>query len=178
MKSRHRERLKDVIIDHVYNQCYSEVVRVVENEPGTQTSHTEEDPYMQKIYDTFIKPSGSVRMFHELRNAIHCRLTDDGKVSESLSSTLRQRGFRENGPIYEDVCQALDYLVGRSYLVRNLPVKDEYTLTPKGHNHYSSGRSFEDEWLAAAGNRRALMLSWISISIVLASLAAAFVYFI
>jgi ABC-type oligopeptide transport system substrate-binding subunit len=73
--------------------------------------------------------------------------------------------------INDQVFDALNYLVNRSFLVRNLPVISEYALTPKGLNHYSSGRSFEDLYLKEKKSRIALVVSIVSILIALGAIA-------
>lgn len=144
MRTRTKERLKDIIIDHVYSHCYEEVARKMEGDQEEQFPG--DDPDLQKIYDTFIKPSGEVRIFHDLRRAIHCRVIVDKSIEPLLAEKLASDGYPKNGRMTRKVEDVLQFLVTRSFLIKRYPANSEYTLTAKGIEHYTSGRSFEESY--------------------------------
>lgn len=175
MKRRNKERLKDVIIDHIYNRCYNDVIRILEGEIGNvalaDSATSEDDLFLRKIYDNLIRPSVSVRMFHDIRNATKCRITVGEIIESSFQEELHALGYSKGKELNGHVFEALNYLVNRSFLAGNLNVTSEYALTPKGLNHYSSGRSFEDLYIKEKKSRIALMVSIVSILIALGAIA-------
>jgi hypothetical protein len=175
MKRINKERLKDIIIDHIYNRCYNDVVKIIEAEIGdaplAESATSEDDLFLRKIHDNLIRPSVSVRMFHDIRNATKCRITVGELIESSFAEQLQELGYKKGKELNDQVFDALNYLVNRSFLVRNLPVISEYALTPKGLNHYSSGRSFEDLYLKEKKSRIALVVSIVSILIALGAIA-------
>jgi len=170
MRTKTKERLKDIIIDHIYSHCYDEIARTMEGEKPVE-QYPGDDPDLQRIYDTFIKPSGEVRIFQDLRKATHCRIIIDRSVESNLAEKLVSQGYPKNGRMLKKVEDALQYLITRSYLIKKYPANSEYTLTPKGIEHYSSGKSFEDAYLN--GKYTIIALTFSIVSVVAAAAAIA-----
>lgn len=161
MRTRSSERLKDIIIDHIYSHCYDEIAKTLDGENSEM--HPGDDPELQKIYDTFVKTSGEVRIYNDLRRATHCRVIVDKAIQPAVAEKLVSEGYKNNGRLTKQVSEALNYLVTRSYLIKKYPANSEYTLTPKGIEHYSSGRSFEESYNAGWKATVALTFSIISV---------------
>lgn len=170
MRTKTTERLKDIIIDHIYSYCYDEIARTIEGEKAEE-NYPGDDPDLQKIYDTFIKPSGEIRIFHDVRRATHCRVIVDKAIEPSLAGKLVSQGYSNNGGMTRKVEKALEFLVNRSYLIKKYPANSEYTLTTKGVEHYSSGRSFEEQYSAGRDAKIALTFSVVSIIAAAAAIA-------
>ncbi|HLN56539.1 MAG TPA: hypothetical protein VK207_11135 [Bacteroidales bacterium] len=160
MRTRTKERLKDIIIDHIYSHCYEEIARKMEGDH--EEKFPGDDPDLQNIYDTFIKSSGEVRIFHDLRRAIHCRVIVDKSIEPLLAEKLSTEGYSKNGRMTKKVQSVLQYLVARSYLIKRYPANSEYTLTAKGIEHYTSGRSFEESYREGRDVKVALVVSVVS----------------
>ena len=170
MRTKSKERLKDIIIDHIYSHCYDEIVRTIEGEQPEEKSY--DDPDLQKIYNTFIKTSGEVKIFHDIRRATHCRVIVDRSVEPELLQKLVSQGYNKNGKTTRDVEEALDFLVNRSFLMKKYPANSEYTLTTKGVEHYSSGKSFEEYYMN--GRYAKIALTFSIVSVITAAAAIAF----
>ncbi|HEX2967756.1 MAG TPA: hypothetical protein VHO46_01535 [Bacteroidales bacterium] len=170
MRTRSGERIKDIIIDHVYSRCYDAIARKIEGEDADE-KYPGDDADMQKIYETFIKTSGEVRIFHDLRRATHCRIIVDRSVEPLLTEKLDSEGFQSNARMTRKVEDALRFLVNRSYLIKKYPANSEYTLTTKGVEHYSSGRSFEEAYLNGRTAKIALTFSIVSVVAAAAAIA-------
>lgn len=162
MRTRSRERIKDVIIDHIYSHCYDEIARTLDGENQAEM-HPGDDPELQKIYDTFVKTSGEVRIYNDLRRATHCRVIVDKEIQPAVADKLAAEGYKNSGRLTKQVSDALHYLVTRSYLIKKYPANSEYTLTPKGIEHYSSGKSFEESFNEGWKASVALTFSIISV---------------
>ena len=175
MKKRQKERLKDIIIDHIYDYCYNEVVKKIKGDSANITldahSKIEDDPLLQSIFDNLIKPSKSIKMVHDKRNENYCKVIEGNVVHKSFMDKLLSQGFNKSKKLNEQIETALNFLVYRSYLARNLPIQIEFTLTPKGINHYTSGRSFEELYIKERNTRIALTISIISIFIAFCAFA-------
>ncbi len=170
MKTRTQERLKDIIIDHVYSHCYDEIIKTIEGEEPSD-KYPGDDPDLRKIYDTFIKTSGEVKILNDIRRATHCRIIIDKAIETSLAGKLESLGYPGNGALTKKVEDALRYLVNRSYLIKKYPANSEYTLTTKGVEHYSSGRSFEDSYIQGRYAKMALTFSIVSVAAAAAAIA-------
>lgn len=170
MRTKSKERLKDIIIDHIYSHCYDEIARTLDGEDPAER-HTGDDPELQKIYNTFVKPSGEVRIYNDLRRATHCRIIVDKAIQPAVAEKLASEGYKNNSRMTSQVSDALTYLVNRSYLIKKYPANSEYTLTPKGIEHYSSGRSFEQSYNAQRTSYVALTVSIISVMTAAAAIA-------
>lgn len=170
MRTRSKERLKDIIIDHIYSHCYDEIARTLDGENPAEM-HPGDDPELQKIYDTFVKPSGEVRIYNDLRRATHCRVIVDKAIQPAVAGKLASEGYKNGNRLTKQVDDALTYLVNRSYLIKKYPANSEYTLTPKGIEHYSSGRSFEESFNAGRATLVALTVSIISVMAAAAAIA-------
>lgn len=170
MRTKTKERLKDIIIDHIYSHCYNEIARTVLGEK-TDEDQPGYDPDLQGIYDTFIRTSGEVRILQDLRRATHCRVIVDKAIEPLLAEKLVSQGYSTNGRMTRKVEDALQYLVTRSYLIKKYPANSEYTLTRKGIEHYSSGRSFEESYMEGRYAKIALTFSIVSVGAAAAAIA-------
>lgn len=162
MRTSSKERLKDIVIDHIYSHCYDEISRRIEG-ADDMDKYPGDDPDLQKIYDTFIKPSGEVRIFHDLRRAIHCRVIVDRSIEPLLAEKLSVQGYSNNGKMTKMMEEVLQFLVTRSYLMKRYPANSEYALTAKGVEHYTSGKSFEESYREGRDAKMALAFSIVSV---------------
>lgn len=170
MRTRSKERLKDIIIDHIYSHCYDQVARTLDGENPAGT-HPGDDPELQKIYDTFVNSSGEIRIYNDLRRATHCRVIVDKAIQPAIAGKLAAEGYKNGNRLTKRVDDALTYLVNRSYLIKKYPANSEYTLTPKGIEHYSSGRSFEQSHNVQRATFVAVTVSIISVVAAAAAIA-------
>jgi hypothetical protein len=169
MKKKFKERLKDIIIDHIYHYCYNEIVRKIKGDNAQMTfdveSKIEDDSVLKKIYDEILKSSSSIKMFYDARNQSYCKVVDGVIVQKSFMERLLAQGFKKSERLNLDIEEALTFLVHRSYITRNQPIENEVSLTQKGINHYTSGNSFEDKFIKGRNAKIALIISIISIAI-------------
>lgn len=170
---RKHNRTKDILINHVFDHCYNEVVQKIDS-PGSNI--TIEDPHALKdlaikaLVDQVIK-SGNVRGYYTTRDKEYCKiLIDDNTVHRSLIIKLNSLGISKGRRLYSRIEKAHNELLASSYLARNNPIKDEVKLTEKGLRHYLDGKSFEDEFAARRNSIIAIIVSVFSILIALAAL--------
>ena len=179
MRRKLKERLKDIIIDYIYHYCYNEVVKKIEGKTIKITlpegSSTQDDPVLKSLIDYMMIPPTSVKMFHDVRNEAYCKLIEGDVVHKSFMDNLLSQGYKKSDKLSSHIEGTLNFLVNRSYLSRNLPVKTEYKLTPKGINHYNTGRSFEDIYIKGRHAFLGLIISIISIVIAVFALFINFI---
>lgn len=168
---RNFERLKDILIDQVYDYCYNDIVQRLE---GDGNSITYDDPSLLKDEVTAkfveqIKNSRSVRAYYTTRDTNFCQLvTEHENIAPSLTKKLELSGIRNKKTITQ-VLKAQEFLVSRSYFTRGNPKTNMVKLTEKGLRHYLDGKSFETEYINARNSNVALVISWISIVIALSA---------
>jgi len=175
MKKKLKERLKDIIIDHIYHYCYNEIVRKIESDDVKLTldveSKIENDSVLKSIYDDIIKSKGPIKMFYDTRDKTHCKVIEGNTVHKSFTDRLLAQSFKKSDKLNLYIEEALTYLIHRSYISRNQPIESEVTLTQKGINHYTSGGSFEDKYVKGRNAGIALIISIISIVIAICAFA-------
>jgi len=170
---RKHNRLKDILINHVFDHCYNEVVQRIES-PGINITFEDpkelEDPVTKSLIDQ-AKNSGQIRGYYTTRDKEYCKvLVNDVTVHKSLIKKLTSLGFRKGKRLYKRIEKAHDELIATSYLVRNKPIENEVKLTEKGLRHYLDGKSFEDEYAARRNSLIAIGISIISTLIALIAL--------
>ena len=168
-----KERLKDVLIDHVFDHCFNEIVHKVEAD-GIKINYDNpeqlNDPVIKSLVQAAIK-SKSFKAYVAVRDSKYCKLlVADKTVHKSLIEKLESLGFSKGKRLYERIHKAHDFLIFRSYIVKNKPVENEVRLTEKGIRHYSDGKSFEDNYVYRRNSNIALSVSLTSIIIALTAL--------
>jgi hypothetical protein len=180
MRKRSKERLKDIVIDFIYDYCWNEVVKKVEaknlNVEFPDNYPIDKDEILKDIF-TGIKKSGGAKLYHATRDKEYCKvIRKDGKaVNSEFIKKLEFLGYKRNDQLEKEVNKTIEFLHIRSYLANNLPVKTEFKLTEKGLNHYRTGKSFEEIYIKGWVARRALLISGISIIIAIISVLLSFI---
>lgn len=171
-KAKHN-RLKDILINHVYDYGFNQVVQKIEGE-GFSLSY--EDPTIPKsdfekhLIVNALK-TGPFKAYYSTRDKEYCKvIEEDGILHKELVNKLLESNFQKNDMLFKRVKKAHDELITESYLSRNNPVRKEVRLTPKGKKHYMDGLSFERVYRTRRIALNALWLSGISIIIAVASL--------
>lgn len=170
---RKHNRLKDILINHVFDHCYNEVIQRIES-PGINITFEDpkelEDPATKSFVDQ-VRNSGQIRGYYTTRDKQYCKvLINDNTVQKSLIKKLTALGFRKGKRLYSRIENAHDNLIATSYLVRNKPIENEVKLTEKGLRHYLDGKSFEDEYATRRNSLIAIGISIISTLIALIAL--------
>ena len=173
------ERLKDIIIDHIYHYCYNEIVKKIKGDSASITldssSRLDDDPVLKSIYENMIKTSKSFSFSYATRDVTYCKVIEGEVVLKSFMDKLRSSGFKKGPRLHIHIKKALDFLLHRSYILQNQPIDTEYALTQKGLNHYDEGKSFEESYLQGRNARTALIISIISITLAIIVFALSFV---
>lgn len=168
MRPRKRNRLKDILINHVFDYCYNEIVKKFESEGFNFSSDGPEgfkDPSIQTLIEHSIK-RGSSRFYHGTRDSEYCKiLVKKDHTQKTLIDKLLHHGFRKGKKLYKHIENAHSFLIVNSYFAQNYHDKNEIKLTEKGLRHYLEGKSFEQDYLANRNSNLALILSIISIII-------------
>lgn len=170
-KAKHN-RLKDILINHVYDYGYNQVVQKIE---GEGFSLTYEDPTIPKgdfekhLIENALK-TGPLKAYYSTRDKEYCKvIEEDGVLHKELINKLLDSKFQKSNSLFRRVKKAHDELITESYLSRNNPIQNEVRLTPKGKKHYIDGLSFERVYRTRRIASIALWLSGISIIIAIAS---------
>lgn len=161
-------RLKDILVDHVFDYCFNEVVQKIES-PGVNIIYDDPEgldtPAMKQVIDTALK-SEKFSGTYTVRNVKYCEiLVDNNTIHKSLSERLELLGFKKAKRLNKKIEKAQNHLIARSYLSRNKPIETKVKLTEKGLRHYLDGKSFEDEFTARRNSIIALVVSLISLLI-------------
>jgi hypothetical protein len=169
MRRLKKERLKDIIIDHIYHYCFNEIVKKIKGDSANITldvgSKLEDDQTLNDIYEKLIKPSKSINFSYDTRNATHCIVIEGKNVQKTFMDKLLGLGFKKSNKLHYHIESSLKFLLNRSYISQNQPIKTQYSLTQKGLNHYSSGKSFEESYRKGRNAAFALIISIISITL-------------
>lgn len=156
-----QNRLRDILIDHVFDYCNNEVVNKIES-PGItilfDNAKDLEDPFTKHLVEKAIE-SGDMKNYFGVRNSEFCKILVGKSVHQSLMQKLEILGFRKSNRLSKEIHRAEENLVARSYLVRNKPVENEVRLTEKGLKHYLDGRSFENSFLSRRNSIIAIVIS-------------------
>jgi len=172
------ERLKDIIIDHVYDYCFNEIVMKIEGgghkiELGGK-SKIEDDPFMQDIHEA-IKKSGEYKAYYDKRNKKYCKIIEGEIVVKSFTDKLLYLGFEKSDTLHLEINEAIKFLKHRSYLSQNQPIDSEYSLTDKGLNHYLTGASFEDKYLQNQDSHQTRIISIVSLIVAIMAFLLPFI---
>ena len=167
------EKLKDILIDHVFDYGFNEVVQKVESDEINVTYDDPrelEDPGTKTLVDS-IRKSGSFKAYYTTRDKKYCKiLLGENTVHKSLIQKLELLGYRKGKRLYGRIEKAQEQLIARSFLVRNNPIKEEVRLTEKGLRHYLDGKSVEDDFIQRRNSNNALIVSIVSFVVALAAL--------
>ncbi len=167
---RKRERIKDVLIDHVYDFCFNEVVQRIE---GGGMKLTYDDPVHLKDEATAvlldqIKKSNKIKAYFTTRETEYCEiLTEPDYLHSTLIKKLKFSGFSKGKVLLKEVLKAQEFLLARSYFASNKPIKTRVKLTEKGLRHYLDGKSFEDNYVNRRNSNLAIVVSAFSLIIAL-----------
>lgn len=166
------EKLKDILIDHVFDYGYNEVVQKVES-PGINVTFDDpsqlQDPVTKSLIESAVK-TGNFKAFYTTREKKYCKiLLGENTVHRSLIIKLETLGYKKGKKLHGDIEKAQEQLVARSFLVRNNPIKEEVRLTEKGLKHYLEGKSFEDDYIQRRNSDIALVISVVSFFVALAA---------
>jgi len=169
MRKLYCERLKDIIIDHVYHYCFNEVIKKIEGDSiklGVDAdTNINEDPVLKSALDQILKSKGPKELKYETRDTRYCNIIEGIEVQKSFMDRLLSQGFKKSNMLNTRIENAIVELIHKSYLARNQPITKEITLTQKGLNHYNTGLSFEKLYIEGRNGRIALIISIISITI-------------
>lgn len=173
MKKKRREHLKDLIIDHIYHHCYNELVKKIESEHFNisipANTKIEDDPLSKDLFES-LKNSGSpYKSRYAPRGQKYCKVINGKSIHQSFLQMLLFSGFEQSDNLHTDINSALEFLLIRSYIKKNQPDESEYALTPKGVNHYSTGQSFEANYMDGRLARNAIR--WSVASFIVAGLS-------
>lgn len=168
MRTRKRHRLKDILINHVFDYCYNEVVKKFESEGFKFSSDGPEgfkDPSIQTLIEHSLK-KGNSKFYHGTRDSEYCKILVEKDVTQkALIDKLLHQGFRKGKKLYKHIENAHSFLIVNSYFAQNYHDKNEIRLTEKGLRHYLEGKSFEQTYLIHRNSNIALILSIISIMV-------------
>ena len=162
------ERIKDILIDHVYDYCYNEKIQKLEGD-GIKLEYEDpkllEEPSMKILAEQIMK-SKKIKGYFGIRETEYCQIMSDDKlIHSSLSKKLKFSGFKKSKKLEKNIIKATDFLIARSFFSRNNPIKTEVRLTEKGLRHYLEGKSFEDNYTNYRHSNIGIMISIISIII-------------
>lgn len=143
LRTRFKERLKDVIIDHIYVMGFEKI------------HHREQ-----------IGPD-SHKVWFGPRESKFIEIYDSDK-RDDFTGSLHHRLFHRGIQVSP---KALNYrlseLINKGFIVEGAPIHWSFALTAKGIFHYCNGRSFEDNFRK---DRSAKIALWISIPAVILAL--------
>lgn len=167
------ERLKDILIDHVYDYCYNEIVQKMEGDGNSITYDSPsllEDEATSRFVEK-IKNANHFRAYYTTRDKEFCQLiTTPDYISPKLIAKVEISKIRSGRNFINKVAKAQDYLIARSYFSRNNPHPERIKLTEKGLRHYLDGKSFETDYLNSRNSNVAIVISIISIFIALTAI--------
>lgn len=175
INKRKKECIKDVLIDHVFDFCFNEIVQRVE---GGGMKLTYDDPVHLKDPTTAdilkqIKKSENIKAYYTTRETDYCEiLTESHYLHSALIKKLKFSGFSKGKFLSTQVLKAQDFLIARSYFACNNPIKNKVKLTEKGRRHYLDGKSFEDKYVNRRNSNLAIVISVFSIIISLVAIFA------
>jgi hypothetical protein len=166
-------RMKDILIDYVFDHCNNEVVQRIEA-PGLKIEYSTPRDLENLIPKSLIdqaKKSGNISAFYTTRGGEYCKVLVGNKfLSQSLAERVVSHGFREGNFLYKKIEAAYNELIVTSYFARNSPNKSQVKLTEKGRRHYLDGKSFEDEFATRRNSIIALAVSIASALVALTTL--------
>ncbi len=163
---RQHNRLKDILINHVFDHCHNEVVQRIDSQTvniSFSDSKELEEEGNKRLLDQ-AKESGIKRAYYTTRDAVYCEVfVGKNVLHKTLVDRLLSLGFRKGRSLYIRVEKAHNELIATSHLARNKPIESEVKLTEKGLRHYLDGKSFEDEFASRRIAIFALVISLVSV---------------
>ena len=145
-----RERVKDIIIDYIYDYCFTEKVRVLEGGDRRMTCDVDQDWDKEYPLYKMIIESGDARVKYGTREVGYCEIinrTDDNDFS--ILQKFRERAERQgivtkpSIQFSKDTINAIQDLCDKSFLTRDQPIDTKVKLSEKGLKHYENRDSFE-----------------------------------
>lgn len=181
MTDQEKEKIKDAIIDYLYDYCFNEKAHVAESGKMKYTVEAgAKFPDDDGIIDQIVNSGNPWSVKYETRNAEYGKiLLDKGCVVKRFLERLKRLGLDINRFDYHHFKKCVQELCDRGFLVRNYPIVQELKLTTKGIKHYDSGTSFEqkyiDNYFIRKNNLRSKIAIWISIVALIATIIRLFV---
>lgn len=167
------ERVKDILIDFVYDHCYNEIVQRMEGDGNSITYDDPsvlEEPGIARFVEQLIS-SKQFRAYYTTRHTEFCQILPNNKeLSQGLSERLNNSGFKVGNNLTKKVQRAQKELITKSYFIEGNPIKSKIKLTEKGLRHYLDGKSFENQYLNRRNSNIAIVISIISIVIAMTSI--------
>ncbi|WP_037314679.1 hypothetical protein [Salegentibacter sp. Hel_I_6] len=170
MFKKKKERIKDILIDHVYDFCNNEMVQKMEGGGNSLTFDDPvhlKDPATKALADS-ISNSKDLKLHYTTRNKEFCEIiTKPDYLHSTLIKKLLDSGFSKGKNLQKKVVQAQEFLISRSYFSEGNPIKSKVKLTEKGIRHYLDGKSFEVDYINRRNSNIAIVISLASILIAL-----------
>jgi hypothetical protein len=163
---REHNRLKDILINHVFDHCHNEVVQRIDSQTvNISFSNPKElDEEGNKRLLDQAKESGIKRAYYTTRDAVYCEvLVRKTELYKTLVDRLQTLGFGKGKSLFDRIEKAHNELIATSHLARNKPIESQVKLTEKGLRHYLDGKSFEDEFASRRIAIFALVISLVSV---------------
>lgn len=170
-----KERLKDLLIDHVYDYCYNEIVQRIE---GDGNSLTFDDPALLDLPETArfvekLRMAKQYRAYYTTRDDEFCQIVPNKEdLSLRLTKRLKNSGFKSGKKMINQVLKAQNELISKSYFSEGNPIKSKIKLTEKGLRHYLDGKSFEDDYINRRNSNIAIVISVFSIIIAILAIVS------
>ena len=106
-----KERIKDILVDHVYDYCYNEKVQKLEGD-GIKLEYEDpkllEESSMKILVDQILK-STKIKGYYEIRETEYCKIiSDDRLIHSSLSRKLKFSGFKKSKNLEKNIIKAAD----------------------------------------------------------------------
>jgi hypothetical protein len=173
------EKLKDLIINFLYDYTKNEKVQIVE--AGSfrfEGVNPEVEPKISEIIKEVRAHGGNVKAYYGTRESDYCVLIYTQDAGKSVPSSLRIRlekiGLKNPKKAINVLEKNIAKLEEESYIRRDSPNTERLQLTEKGLKHYLEGKSFESEYLNHRNVRQANRFSLFSLFIALCSLIFSF----
>ena len=166
MKQIDQEKIKDIIIDYIYDFLYQDKVKIIKSDSVNITVDPNYDIKKDELLSSLLKSavnSGKFKMYYGEREVSYCELVTSEGVHHEFLNRVERLGFERNKVNLELIISLIQELCDRGFVVRNQPKTDELKLSEKGLNHYKSGNSFEQKFIEYQEVRRANRISKIAI---------------
>jgi hypothetical protein len=180
MRNRYKEKLKDCLINYLYDYCFNEKVVVIEGggikitmDPDVKV---EEDPIYGDLIQEIIKSQGPSKMGYEIRNVQFCDLVVNEIVHSKFLTRLEENGFKKDKVKLCDIQEGINSLKNQSFIIVDKPNENLIQLSKKGLKFYENHGNLENEFLERRKSRRAIIISIVSIIIALLT-ALSSIYF-
>jgi hypothetical protein len=169
------EKIKDAIIDYIYDYCFVDKVKFLEGDnlklQVDPDSNFDDDDVIKSLKDSAIRSGSPLSYGFRKRTNEYCKLSDEG-VHKRFLDKIEGIGISRNMVQKKDIDRIIQFLCDSSYLRRDAPIAEHLILTKKGINHYESGLSFLNRYQRNSQVRKASRRSIISIIIAVGSLIA------